>query len=187
MQHPEPSTSPSYLQSRVSAMARMLLDALTKARKSAGLSQAEVARMAGVNRMTLVRMEGSEASDPQLSTVLGTAALLGLEVQLVDPAYDPDPRKMVHRGLSWVRLKRDPSWDDTRRETALAKHWEAANKPTVTSEPVMKHLVPGYTQEQATAVATAVQWMGSDVGFAFLQEALTKAGYEVVRAPSRKK
>jgi DNA-binding XRE family transcriptional regulator len=179
------STNPDQLQPQVRRQTRVLIDALTKARKKAGLSQTAMSEQSGLSRMTFVRMEGAEDADPQLSTVLSAAALLGLGVELVDPATKAglqDPATMVHRGLSWNRLKRDSSWDDTRRETALAKRWEAVNKASIGGDtPVMTHLVPGYTQEQATAAATAVQWLGSDIGFAFLQEALATAGYEVVR------
>ena len=46
--------------------------------------------------------------------------------------------------------------------------------------PVLPVLLPGCTQEQATACATVMQWLGTDVGFQFLRQTLAQAGYSIV-------
>lgn len=47
----------------------------------------------------------------------------------------------------------------------------------------MKQLLPQHDQAQATAVATVVQWLGSTEGFHFLQQALARAGLEIIKKP----
>jgi len=53
--------------------------ALREARRTAGLSQAELAGRAGVSRMTVQKVE-SGAIDPRMSTVLVLFRALGLEL-----------------------------------------------------------------------------------------------------------
>lgn len=89
-------------------------------------------------------------------------------------------KKIVHRGLSHYRTKREPL------EREFARAWAAENATSDTlrfllvpterlDDPVWSRRQP--TQEEATAVATAIQWLGSPVGQSFLREVLTtKAG-----------
>jgi len=41
------------------------------------------------------------------------------------------------------------------------------------------------TQDEATAAATVIQWLGSPVGFSFVRDTLEKCGYEVVAKGKR--
>ena len=62
-----------------------ILDEILKARKAAGLSQAEVARRMGTQAPAVTRLESSLASgkhSPSLSTLRKYAAALGKKVEL---------------------------------------------------------------------------------------------------------
>ena len=62
-----------------------ILDEILKARKAAGLSQAEVARRMGTQDPAVARLESSLASgkhSPSLSTLRKYAAALGKKVEL---------------------------------------------------------------------------------------------------------
>lgn len=163
------------------ALQRKLLASLRATRQRRGITQQDVATTLGLSRVTVSRAEAADA-DPQLSTFLGMALVCGLEPNLhVSGESAPAPAKLQHRGLSYIRTQHDLDWRDRQRERALAKAWETANRPSpVGLQPIMPTLVPGCTQEQATACATVVQWLGSEVGFEFLQQALRNAGYDVV-------
>ena len=157
-----------------------LLSELATARQALGLSQAELAQRVGVSRMTVQRAE-AENADINLSTFLALAQGLGLHFHLA-PAPDAsvEAHPPVHRGLHHNRTRGRSQGRDQDREAALAKAWEAANaRNPVGLAPVMDSLVPGYSQAQASASATAVQWLGSMVGFDFLTRALGNAGYEI--------
>lgn len=158
------------------------MQALRAAREDLSLTQAQVGRELGVSRVTVHRAE-NESADPQLSTFLGLALACGMSPSLKGNSCEtpPDSRTLRHRGLSYSRTQHELSWRDRQRERALARAWEAANKHQATGlQPIMPSLVPGCSQEQATACATVVQWLGSQVGFDFLKQALQVAGYEVV-------
>ena len=95
-----------------------------------------------------------------------------------------------HRG---VRYEERTSVEDFvgRREKAFADEWEKENKLRVRdfNTPPMSLLqalmnknnafIP-VSQETATAVATIVQWLGSPVGWGFLNKVLEEAGYRIV-------
>lgn len=167
-----------------------LLDELGLARKTQGLTQTELAQRIGVNRMTVARAE-ADGADPLLSTFLAMAQALGRQVRVTgagEAGAAPLPRDLVHRGLSRNRTQHHPDWRDRQREKALAQSWEAVNRDEgVGLSPILPSLVPGCTQEQATACATVIQWLGSDVGFDFLQRALERAGYSLIdKKESRK-
>lgn len=98
-----------------------------------------------------------------------------LQVPLsVDAPDSPDP--LIHRGVSHARTKQPHN----KLEAEFAKNWESANRQGGPWTPVVEHLLPGCTQEQATAMATVVQWMGSEVGFDFLRQVLSQHGLQVV-------
>lgn len=166
-----------------------LMSKLIEQRKALGLSQAELAERVGVNRMTVVRAEG-EGADPQLSNFIAMALALGLVPSLPAPSEmwnAPLPRDLVHRGYAHVRTKHDLQYSDRRREAALAKSWEAANVDlTYGVSPTLPALVPNCTQDQASACATVIQWLGSEGGFDFLTRALGAAGYAITEAPPAK-
>ncbi len=163
-----------------------LLDQLAKHRQARGLKQEELASRAGMSRMTVVRMEAAD-SNPGLDSFIRAAIALNMQVRLEgDEVVAPGqasthPADIIHRGLSYRRTQDNKEWRDRQREAALAKAWEAANLTrNVGLAPVMPALVPQHTQEQASAVATAIQWLGSEVGFDFLVQTLRRVGYEVV-------
>ncbi|MBC8738553.1 hypothetical protein F6X40_17480 [Paraburkholderia sp. UCT31] len=169
-------------QDQTDAVCRGLLGSIARQQEALGLTNVELAKRVGVSRMTIQRSREQDA-DPQLSTVVAMALAVGLtpSVDASGAAGHLLERDIVHRGLAHNRLKRDRKWRDTQRETALAVAWEAANDYAGPGlEPVMKHLVPNYDQAQASAAATVLQWLGSDVGFIFLERALKQAGYKLV-------
>ena len=58
--------------------------------------------------------------------------------------------------------------DDTNtREIKLAKNWEKYNK---SNSPIMDYLVPDQTERDQRVAATIIQWLGTNVGRAFLEE-----------------
>lgn len=163
-----------------SAEQETLLSLLRQTRKRLGLSQEEVALRAGMARMSVTRLEAPEA-EVQLSTFLSAAKALGLKVQLVpesEPAFVP-PAKLSHRGLFHNRTR----LQHNQREALFARAWEQENAERAHfGEPRVEQLLPGCTQEQATAAATVIQWLGSQVGFNFLQEVLKAAGDKLTPA-----
>ncbi|WP_050464292.1 helix-turn-helix domain-containing protein [Herbaspirillum autotrophicum] len=70
---------------------------LTGARKAAGLSQDAEASKAGLNRMTIQKLE-AETIDPKLSTLEVLAKVLGMEIMLVPRALRPDLEDFVRSG-----------------------------------------------------------------------------------------
>ena len=68
-------------------------------REAEGLSQAAVARKAGIHAAMLSRIERDESSDPYFSTIAKVAAVLGLSLdELAAEAGLPSVRR-VRRGL----------------------------------------------------------------------------------------
>jgi transcriptional regulator with XRE-family HTH domain len=170
-----------------------LLGQLTDARKALGLTQAELAGRVGISRMTVQRAEAPEA-DPQLSSFVALALALNLVPQLRandDEMGPPAAQDLVHRGLHHVRTRHDLEFRDREREAAFAGAWEAANRHDAQGltavAPLLSELVPGCTQDQASTAATVVQWLGTTVGFEFLEQALGAAGYAVVDKRKAKK
>lgn len=161
-----------------------LVQELAKQRKDLGLTMEELAERTGRNRMTIQRMEG-EQTDPSLETFLLLAWALNRRVALVaDSAEQPAlaPEQLVHRGLAYARTRNDAT------EKAFAKFWEGHNKhQSFGMQPLMKYLVPNYDQDQATAAATVVQWMGTQEGMIFLREVLASVGKEIVDAPAKRR
>lgn len=98
-----------------------------------------------------------------------------------------DHSKLIHQGFAHSRTKLVQNFRDTTREKALADAWEAENPVPggFGHQPILNALVPDCTQRDAQVAATVVQWLGSDVGFNFLQEALGKAGYEITDCKKR--
>lgn len=93
--------------------------------------------------------------------------------------------KLVHRGFAYSRTqlveKFREQFRDTMREKALAAKWEIENPVPgqFGPQPILNALVPDCTQRDAEVAATVIQWLGSEVGFNFLQEALEPLGYEI--------
>lgn len=92
---------------------------------------------------------------------------------------------MNHIGLYHNRVVNQNMADSL--EAALAAYWRLANASSffhgqIQNKPLLESLVPNYTQEQATACATVVQWLGTSVGLSFLESALDDVGYRLVKA-----
>lgn len=169
-----------------------LLGQLAQRRQQLGLGKKELGLRIGRDRTTVQRAE-SEAGNVTLATFVEMAVALGMTPLLATDQGDgnpevlrPAPGDFVHRGAHHNRTTHNPHDRDRQREAALAKAWEAANehRPLGLS-PVMEHLLPGCTQAQASAAATVVQWLGSEVGFDFLRRTLKAVGYDVVDERSR--
>lgn len=75
-------------------MGHNLVARLTEARKTAHLTQAELAERAGLSRMTVQRLEGGNL-DPRLSTLQELTRVLGMELHAV-----PSVQASVHTGNS---------------------------------------------------------------------------------------
>jgi len=119
------------------------------------------------------------------------------------------PAGFVHRGYMHFRTNYDTArFRSNLREQVLARAWERENtlsgkKPHICSLASNKGLLDSlmtteriemignsgfprqertgtYDQNSAAVAATVVQWLGSNVGFSWLCETLSEAGYEVV-------
>jgi len=98
-------------------------------------------------------------------------------------------RKLVHKGIWFDRTKvkdgtspREKAFADTwKKENVPRRHFPFSNSCS-RLEMLMRdgsRLIP-VSEESATAVATIVQWLGSNFGWAFLEAALHNAGYRIV-------
>lgn len=99
--------------------------------------------------------------------------------RMSEPATPAD-----HKGLEHWRTQDPINHPDVVRQRELVLAWENAN--TVRGmigqlKPVLPQLVPGLTKREAQVAATALQWLGTDDGFAMLCDALGSAGYSVTR------
>jgi len=74
-----------------------LLDEISRARKTVGLSQEGLASQAGLSRMTVQRIESGQI-DPRLSTLLEMARVLGLDLMPVPTALRPALEDFVRSG-----------------------------------------------------------------------------------------
>lgn len=154
---------------------------LVARRKELGLNQDQLAQKASLNRMTVGRVESSE-SNPKIENFVRLALALNLTPNLSNAASGVvHPQDIVHRGLAHSRTVANVDGKDREREAALAAAWQDTNHwQHFGVQSLLPALIPGHTQEQATAAATVIQWLGSQVGFDFLQEALSVAGYDIV-------
>lgn len=170
------------------ALQASILHRLTESRIALGLTQEELGNRAGTHRMTIQRME-QDGGDARLSTFIAAALAAGLipEVRQRHSAEKRhDCNELVHRGYAHARTKNREGNPTQKREAAFADSWQAANENGKHGlAPMLPLLVPNCTQEQASACATVIQWLGTDVGFGFLKQALYYAGLEV--APITKK
>lgn len=183
------ATRKQLCETEIGEMTSDLMTQVKHAQERLGLTDVEVAARTGLNRMTIQRAK-KDGGDPQLSSFVAIASAVGLTTSLVDSDQlndYPSEATQVHRSFAYNRLSRDPKWRDTKRETAFARAWEAVNEhATVGRSPVLGHLVPNHTQAQASAAATVIQWLGSDVGFEFMSQALEAAGYAVVESAKKR-
>lgn len=80
-------------------------------------------------------------------------------------------KKIIHRGLHYARTKK------YREEKIFAKSWEKLANQWQTDESFV-------TQQEATAAATVIQWLGSSVGMSFLEDTLKEIGFELRKCQS---
>lgn len=78
-------------------------------------------------------------------------------------------------GYAQERVQSDPQRNAL--EAAYARAWKDAQHPGQDS--LLRDLVPNCTADQARAMATVVQWLGSEVGNHFVQEVLRSQGWRV--------
>lgn len=79
---------------------------------------------------------------------------------------------------------------DNPREVSFAERWAEENNERMlagdsfgcTLEVLLGRKA---TQLDATSAATLMQWLGSNVGFSFMEESLRRAGYKIQRLPGR--
>lgn len=107
--------------------------------------------------------------------------------------------KPINRGAFHERTKSEHS----KIEKALADAWEKENEPNRSigfGYGLLQDLFCkpderfGYaaggtatkvlTDDERMVAATAIQWLGSNCGWAFLQEALSSAGFKIVKKKS---
>lgn len=72
---------------------------------------------------------------------------------------------MKHEGLSKNRLNSAAGND---REASFAKAWQHINRDEIGVNDIITHIIPNYTDRDAAVAATIIQWLGSNVGMAFL-------------------
>lgn len=118
------------------------------------------------------------------------------------------PAGLTHRGVMAHRLNYDQKWHGNRRENAFALAWERENAMTgelrvtgatrdergildslLSERSNMlfydeKRLAP-YNQEAAVIAATVMQWLGTNIGFGWLENTLDEAGYTIARKDTR--
>lgn len=75
------------------------------------------------------------------------------------------PLVRPHIGISSNRLNQDNP-----RELAFALQWSKEQS----EGNILAHLVGRYTNRDAKVAATVVQWLGSNVGMSFLEEAIMR-------------
>ena len=105
----------------------------------------------------------------------------------------------INRGWRYSRIEHNP------REKAFADQWEKENVPIrgmnyghgilqdlfFCGDPYwnpmrMRRCTKRISNRERMIVATIVQWLGSNIGWAFLQDALKQCGYEIVKRNVKK-
>jgi len=92
-------------------------------------------------------------------------------------------KQRIHRGLYPERLKPEA---ENPREVAFAEQWQRENDergitPTYYGCTLDQLLKRRADEKTIKEVATIIQWLGSNVGFSFLGEALARCGYRIGR------
>jgi hypothetical protein len=103
--------------------------------------------------------------------------------------------EIKHEGLHAHRLA--PGQNNP-REVAFAEQWREENCREYCAHVLAELLIrrhdqnwtfcerveqlAPYDQQSASVAATVIQWLGSNVGFCFLEDALKRCGYRIVRA-----
>jgi DNA-binding XRE family transcriptional regulator len=152
-----------------------LLGALRTRRRQLGISQIDLADWIDVRRQTVSDGELHRANF-SLSTLVRWVRALDLTATL--NAKDDEVSNGVH--TLWVN-RRKYDLREEQRICALAESWKHANQQrSLGLGAVLATLVPGVTPSQSRAVATMIQWLGTELGFDFLKRTLALAGYAIV-------
>lgn len=99
-------------------------------------------------------------------------------------------KKVTHRSNHYYRTKIKDAIG--RREKIFARAWEKENQliqrftfggicSKLDELMVQNNCLIPVSQEAATAAATVVQWLGTNIGFTFLETTLREAGYNIVQ------
>jgi transcriptional regulator with XRE-family HTH domain len=107
-----------------------LPEELESARKSASLTQDELALRAGLSRMTVQRTESGQI-DPRVSSVMEMARALGMDVMLVPSALRPELESFVRSGGRFLGQPAGAGAPPSVAET-LAE-WPAPHRPASSS------------------------------------------------------
>ncbi len=113
-------------------------------------------------------------------------------------SFDLLIKKNGSKNLSWMTHRLSYDKDDI--ENALSKHWVLENKKklginfgkgilqdlfysrlTPNSIFTHSHMFLKINNRDRIIAATVIQWLGTNCGFCWLQEALSKAGYDIVK------
>ena len=79
----------------------IITDELIAARKALDLTQAELAKRAGLSRMTVQRTEAGDI-DPRLSTLLEMARVLGMGLMMVPNDLRPELEAFLRSGGRFI-------------------------------------------------------------------------------------
>lgn len=93
--------------------------------------------------------------------------------------------RLRHRPIQRYVDRQDRDHEQSRRETALAREWERVNQQG-SSEILEALFEPSELRaplddHDAMFAATLIQWLGTNVGYAFLYRAMEAAGYTILR------
>lgn len=87
-------------------------------------------------------------------------------------------KKPKDLGLWTDRLKPER---ENPREVAFAAQWQDEQRRTSRGRQLLDYLLLDTTTDRDRIVAaTIIQWLGSGVGFGFLEQALRRCGYKIV-------
>lgn len=160
-----------------------LLGGLRDRRLELQMSQGALADALGISRMSVARAERPDA-DLQLSTFLAMARGLGLTVSTKPVGRTVADKRVSHQGLAHNRIASAELRKFNVVEAALARAWGIANEHSPQLPGLMHQLIPGFSSRDAEVAATLVQWLGSEIGMAFLTKAMADAGYTLSPAKS---
>lgn len=93
-------------------------------------------------------------------------------------------RSFVHQTLSSPRRRRDGS-PSAKRESAFFEQWLHEQRDDG-STPMCRGMFESWgisdeTPREVAIMASLIQWLGTNVGFAFLESALKRCGYRIER------
>lgn len=108
------------------------------------------------------------------------------ELQSIENSVINEHKESFNEGLFYERTKTND------REKAFSDEWKKENKiecrinqgqGTLQNLMVGKDNIPLFyiTKNDRVIVATIIQWLGTNIGFSFLERALKKCGYKIIK------